>query len=111
MTDITAPLTQDERTVLMIVARGEAMMAIGRWKAAILSLVKRGLMIRHDDFNNVISDAGRAAIEATERAVDEEVKAAFSRAAPALSPSEDIEEQVFETVYRGGVLVSRRQIR
>jgi len=37
-------LSEDELTVLLIAARGEPMMPIGRWKAPAESLVARGLL-------------------------------------------------------------------
>ena len=37
-------ITQDERTVLMIVNRGEYMLAIGRWELPIKSCAKQGFL-------------------------------------------------------------------
>lgn len=56
-------LTQDEYAVLMIAEKGESIAAIGRWEKPIQSLVARGLMRANDKFNNVITDAGRVAVE------------------------------------------------
>lgn len=59
-------LTEDERTVLMIAAEGQSMMAIALWEKPIDSLVAKGLMERGDKFNNFITPAGRALIKETE---------------------------------------------
>lgn len=59
-------LTDDERTVLMIAAEGESMMAVARWEKPIESLVAKGLMCRHDKFNHVITPEGREAIKGVE---------------------------------------------
>jgi hypothetical protein len=80
MTSTILPtLTDDERTVLMIAARGESMIPIGRWKPTILGLAKRGLMLKQDAFNYTITDAGRAATEGVEAAVDAEMKGAIGK--------------------------------
>lgn len=62
-------LTTDELTVLMIAAQGESMMAIAHWKQPVESLIAKGyLQSRGDDnFNCVITPAGRAACEARDR--------------------------------------------
>lgn len=57
-------LTDDERTVLMIAAEGESMMAIARWEKPVESLIQKGLMRRGDKFNNFITQAGRIALGA-----------------------------------------------
>jgi hypothetical protein len=67
-------LTDDERTVLLIAAAGNPMLAIGRWEVPIRSLVASGLMARDasraDVENYVITEAGRKASAETEAAVD-----------------------------------------
>ena len=55
-------LTQDEFTVLLIAAEGESMMPIGRWKEPLLALTERGLMLKNDGFNYVITALGRKAV-------------------------------------------------
>ena len=73
MTNIIEPLTQEERAVLMIAAHGESVMDLGehsRWHGAIQSLVRRGMLTRHDQFNHSITDLGRAQSEAAEDAED-----------------------------------------
>lgn len=55
-------LTEDERIVLTIAAKGQSMIAIARWEKPIDSLVAKGLMVRHDKHNNLITNAGREAI-------------------------------------------------
>ena len=66
-------LSQDELTVLLIAAKGEPMMPIGRWKAPTEQLVKRGYIKPHPHpgdptghFNNYITPEGRAAVEIAE---------------------------------------------
>ena len=63
-------LTDDERTVLMIAAQGQSMMPLGRWETPVEHLVELGLLERHDKFNNVITLAGRKAIELASDEVD-----------------------------------------
>lgn len=72
MTDmqIAAPLTNDEATVLMIAAKGQSMIAIGRWEVPIRQLVARGLMKKNDAVNFSITDPGLAALSAHEEQVD-----------------------------------------
>jgi hypothetical protein len=61
-----AELTQDEYTVLMIMAEGASLSATGRWEKPLDALVARGLAERHDKFNNVITAAGRMALDERE---------------------------------------------
>ena len=59
-------LTNDEMAVLMIAARGDYMLAIGRWEAPTKSLAAKGFMKRemiNDGPQYMITDAGRAAME------------------------------------------------
>lgn len=82
MTTVLPTLTDDERTVLMITARGEMIADIGeysRWSKPIQSLVKRGLLKQHDKFNNSITAAGREALEAAEQEIDGELKVAMEK--------------------------------
>lgn len=62
-------LTDNEFTVLMIAAQGESMMAIAHWKQPVESLVAKGYLQSRggDNFNCVITPAGRAACEARDR--------------------------------------------
>ena len=63
-------LTDDERTVLMIAQEGESLAAIGRWEQPIEHLVELGYLNQHDKFNNMITPAGRTAINQANDAVD-----------------------------------------
>jgi hypothetical protein len=56
-------LSDDEITILMIAAQGESMMAIAHWKAPVESLIQKGYLQSRggDNFNCVITEAGRAA--------------------------------------------------
>lgn len=55
-------LSDDEFTVLLIAAEGESLMAIGRWRPAVESLIERGYLRSLDRFNNVITSEGHKAI-------------------------------------------------
>ncbi len=44
MTDVVAPLSEDEHIVLELANRGQAMLAIGRWEIPTLALYERGLL-------------------------------------------------------------------
>lgn len=68
MSDVQAPLTNDEAAVLQIAAQGMPMIGIGRWEVPVASLLKRGFLtdLSGDTFNCVITDAGRAAMGAQE---------------------------------------------
>lgn len=70
-------LTPDEKTVLLIAAKGESMIPIGRWKASTLSLVEKGFMKAHGSsgdptghFNHRITSAGRVAVDEVEKEDD-----------------------------------------
>ena len=62
MSEIAVPLSGNERIVLEIASHGESMMPVGQWEGSVLSLAKRGLMERKDQFNYIISAAGHAAL-------------------------------------------------
>ncbi len=49
MTDIIAPLSVDEHTVLELANRGQAMLAIGHWEKPTLALYERGLLNQQTD--------------------------------------------------------------
>jgi hypothetical protein len=75
-----ANLTDDELTVLTLAAAGESIAAIGRWEEPCDRLVSLGLLSRGDKFNNFITAAGRAAVEAAEAGEDEAFARALGRA-------------------------------
>ena len=67
-------LTQNELTVLLIAAKGEPMMPIGRWKAPAESPVAKGFLKPRAHagdptgfFNLHITDTGRAEVTCAER--------------------------------------------
>lgn len=71
-------LSQDELTVLLIAAKGEPMIPIGRWKAPTESLIRRGYIKPHGHpgdptghFNNYITAEGQLAAE---RADDDSIR-------------------------------------
>jgi hypothetical protein len=68
--EITLPLSNDERTILMIACAGESMIPIGRWERPVKSLAAKGYLKMIDHVNYVITAAGRRASEAAEREVD-----------------------------------------
>ncbi len=59
-------LTDDEFSILLIAARGESVMPIGRWEKPVESLVAKGFLKQHDRHNNTITPAGRVALEKRE---------------------------------------------
>lgn len=63
-------MTNDEMTVLMIAAQGEAMIPIGRWEKPIRDLTAQGLMRKLDGVNYVITDEGRRAVKTEEQQRD-----------------------------------------
>ena len=70
-------LTSDEQTVLIIAAKGEPMMPIGRWRDAATMLVAKGFLKPRphagdpDGFFNLhVTAAGQAAAEQLEKADD-----------------------------------------
>lgn len=64
-------LTDDEATILMIAAQGESMMPIGRWEKPVEMLLTKGMLARLDKFNNVITPAGRQAVEDWDKGNDD----------------------------------------
>lgn len=67
MADTLPPLTTNEFALLEIMKQGEYIADLGehsRWSEPLKALVARGLVMRHDQFNHGITDAGRAAVEA-----------------------------------------------
>ena len=74
-------LTSDEQTVLIIAAKGEPMMPIGRWRDAAKALVAKGLLKPRphpgdpDGFFNLhITAAGQAAADNLEKQDDEALR-------------------------------------
>lgn len=75
-------LSQDELTVLLIAAKGEPMIPIGRWKVPMKSLVDRGFIQPHahpgdptGHFNHHITPAGRLEAERQDSAYDQQLGA------------------------------------
>jgi hypothetical protein len=66
MTDIIAPLSDDERTVLLCAIGGGSMIPVGRWEEPVKSLARRGYLKMLDPMNYVITDAGRKASDDAE---------------------------------------------
>lgn len=76
MTDLSA----DELTVLLIAAKGEPMMPIGRWKDPALSLVSRGYLKPNPSpqdpdgmFNLHITATGKQQVEREDTAYDQQL--------------------------------------
>lgn len=78
--EILAPLTDDERAVLMIASQGAPMIPIGRWERPIKALARRGFMQMLDAMNYVITEAGRAAMNSAEQAAQDDFTATARRA-------------------------------
>lgn len=73
-------LTDDETTVLLIAAKGEPMIPIGRWALPTKSLIDRGYLKPHGHpgdptghFNNMITAAGRQAAEALDTVYEQQL--------------------------------------
>jgi hypothetical protein len=74
-------LTNDDMSVLMIAARGEYMLAIGRWEGSVKSLAKRGLLkceMLNGGPQYTITDAGRQAMQQGD---DENIRAMIGASA------------------------------
>ncbi len=56
-------LSQDELTVLMLAAKGESMIPIGRWEKPIKNLAAKGYLHAHDASNYVLTDLGRLQLD------------------------------------------------
>ena len=65
-------MTNDELTVLMIVAEGESMIPIGRWEQPMRDLIARGLLQKWDAVNYIITSEGMDALKAEEKQRDGE---------------------------------------
>lgn len=72
--EVLAPLTDDERAVLMIASQGAPMIPVGRWEPAIKALARRGFMLMLDAVNYVITEAGMAALRPGDAYFAKEVK-------------------------------------
>lgn len=93
MAETIAPLTQDERAVLMIAAQGQSMIPIGKWASPIKNLVLRGLMRSLDTSNVVITAAGKTAIDAYEADVDRDLVRVVNDVAAVQEPIRELAEQ------------------
>ncbi len=76
-----ADLTQDEFTMLLIAAKGEPMMPIGRWRESAESLIDKGLIAPNPHvgdptgfFNLRITKAGKAQAEQEESDFDAQLR-------------------------------------
>ncbi len=73
-------LTDDEFTVLLIAQQGESMMPIARWEKPVNDLVERGLLHRHDKFNNTITENGKEALRTHAARLDHELLTGMNKA-------------------------------
>lgn len=87
-------LTDDERTVLMIAAEGQSMIAIGRWEKPIDSCVRRGLMERADKFNNFITQQGRDALGVADEKENEVYRAIIEKSISLRNAHEQVRASV-----------------
>lgn len=90
-------ITDDEFTCLMIAARGEYMLAIGRWEVSIKSLVAKGLMRSEHIAGGpqyTITKAGRDAITEREQEETRQLTAAGSNMVAAQRTARDLVETV-----------------
>lgn len=79
MADILTPLTADERMVLDLAAQGQSMMPVGRWEIPVMTLARRGLLNKDDQFNYSITDEGKLANQGYEAAQDLELETAMRK--------------------------------
>lgn len=86
-------LSDDEYIVLTIANEQQSMMAIGKWQSVVNGLVEKGLMHRHDQFNNTISSKGRQALFAHEEKVDLGIIEAANKVALAKSQAQFAAEE------------------
>lgn len=70
-------LTDDELTVLMIAARDQSMIPIGRWERPVKDLAAKGLLKAMNEANYVITDMGRIAAEKEELGRDKDLARAL----------------------------------
>lgn len=89
MTDILTPLTADERTVLDLAAQGQSMMPVGRWEIPVLTLARKGLLLKEDQFNYTITDEGKLVNRGYEAAQDLEIETAMRKFIAGNSPAGD----------------------
>lgn len=94
MNDVLTPLTEDERTILEIAAKGESMIPIGRWERPVLNLKKRGFLAGPDKFNMFITDAGRAAIDDAEKETDRQLGRTIEQAGKIQIAQADIQRDI-----------------
>ena len=104
MTSITAPLTIDEEAVLGILAQGGSVAPIGRWEKPVKALVSRGLATAPDQFNSMITDAGRAALDAQEDQSAVGMIHAFNQAIPARDEARELVNQAVALLTRAALL-------
>ena len=86
-------LSDDEFAILMIADQGEPMMPIGRWKAPVESLLRRGFLRRVPSiqdpagtFNSAITEEGRRACQARDKKDQDDFKEVLSKVADAAKP-------------------------
>lgn len=104
---MSATLTQDEFTLLLIAAEGESMMPIGRWKEPLLALTERGLMHKNDEANYEITAEGRKACDERNADDDKSLRALLERnsktiEARAMSYEEDSEGPLLTEELKDG---------
>jgi hypothetical protein len=80
-------VTDDEFALLMIMAQGQSVAAIGKWEKPLDALVERGLARRLDKFNNIITTEGRKACDTRESADTAALKSLLPQIASAQDAS------------------------
>jgi hypothetical protein len=95
-------LSDDELTVLMIASRGESMIAIGRWKQPTESLIAKGYLQSSggDNFNCIITEAGRAACKEAEDAPYKEMIETGSKIGTTQKAIRDFAEQAAQLLAK-----------
>jgi len=95
-------LSDDELTVLMIAAQGESMIATGRWKQPTESLIAKGYLQSRggDNFNCIITEAGRAACKEAEDAPYNEMIETGSKIGATQKAIRDFAEQAAQLLAK-----------
>ncbi len=101
---MSSDLTDDEFTLLMLAERGESLMPIGRWEKSVDSLVARGLLHRHDKFNNVITEKGKEAVRLRDAQDDHALLTVMNKAAIASKQPPKMDAPIF-MVFRSPCLM------
>ena len=97
-----AEVTDAEYSLLLIMAQGQSVAAIGHWEKPCDALVERGLARRLDKFNNIITTEGQKACNAREAGDDAALRALLPQVATAQNTARGHVEAAAEHLARAG---------